>query len=410
MKPEGEKQEPHLLAHVLPCAFAMALGWGVRGQYGGEKGAALAGAILALALCLVTRDKAKERRAPWILAAGLAFAFGGMMSYGAITCYVAHPERGVTFQSDWPMLARPWGVWLWGLIGLAIVGGIWGWLGATALGVAVSERKYGARDLGAIAAIAVAGGIVGHLGLIRWLGITTSHRSDFWATLLGATVGFYWWTAAARRDRAARVLGVCGLVGFGLGFPLLQQLHVLLAPHFPLRCYDWWKIVEQGLGFVGGGAIAAGLWRLDRTGHRTATPGKSRPLLERSVWTAAIWLVIFWNGRNNFEYWCAERAILPGWALTAWDVAGTAAAVVLAVRVAAVGKFPIGRREVVRGYLVLVWFAVIGSGLKMAFPYSGIGWVGVQVGFTLMAVGLTAHALGAVGRRPPGDSATAARG
>ena len=387
-----ETDKIHWYAYVLPCAVAMALGWGVRGQYGGEKGAVLAGAMLAAALGLVTRDPAKRRRAPWIVLAGLGFGFGGMMSYGEITGYVAHPERGVGFPSEWAMLQHAWGVRLWGLAGMGIVAGIWGWLAGLFLGVAVTDRAYGWRDGLAIVVLAIVGGIVGHALFIKWLGVTTSSRSDFWATLLGVTAAFYIYAAAAKRDRAARVLGFGGLIGFGLAFPLLHLMHVFLSPHVPLRWYDWWKIVEQGLGLFGGAAIALGLFYLDRSGHR-AREAIARPRLERAALAFAVWLPVFWNGRNNFTYWCYERKILAAQAVEAWRVVGEISAIALTVWVMHTAMRPIARRYVVVAYLILIWFATIGSGLKMAFPYSGIGWVTVQIGFTLMAVALTAHAL-----------------
>lgn len=65
---------------VFP-ALAMCLGWGIRGQFGGESGAMVPGALVGLSLALLSGWQGRDALR---LAAVGAFAcsFGGMMTYG----------------------------------------------------------------------------------------------------------------------------------------------------------------------------------------------------------------------------------------------------------------------------------------------------------------------------------------
>jgi hypothetical protein len=66
-----------MLRTGLLCAFSMALGWRIRGQFGHEIGAALAGALGAMALALFSgREDWRRRIHYFALFGALGWAFG----------------------------------------------------------------------------------------------------------------------------------------------------------------------------------------------------------------------------------------------------------------------------------------------------------------------------------------------
>lgn len=63
----------------------MSVGWGFRGDYGHEAGAMVPGALVALAICLVSGREDWWERAPLPAMLGaIGWAFGGQMSHGKI--------------------------------------------------------------------------------------------------------------------------------------------------------------------------------------------------------------------------------------------------------------------------------------------------------------------------------------
>lgn len=70
---------------IWVCGLAMAVAWGIRGQYGHERGVMIPGVLGALAVVLVTPDARKRSRMPALgIAGGLGMAIGGVLSYGSI--------------------------------------------------------------------------------------------------------------------------------------------------------------------------------------------------------------------------------------------------------------------------------------------------------------------------------------
>ena len=69
------------LLTVLAGAAAGGMGWGIRGQYGHETGAMIAGALVSLALVLRVCPRARLLAAARAVALGtIAIGFGGSMT------------------------------------------------------------------------------------------------------------------------------------------------------------------------------------------------------------------------------------------------------------------------------------------------------------------------------------------
>ncbi|MFO1095702.1 MAG: hypothetical protein U0992_20710, partial [Planctomycetaceae bacterium] len=72
----------------LLTAAAMSLGWRIRGQFGHEIGAAMAGALAALGIVMAAGREDWRRRAVAFAALGaLGWSFGGSMSYMKVVGY-----------------------------------------------------------------------------------------------------------------------------------------------------------------------------------------------------------------------------------------------------------------------------------------------------------------------------------
>ena len=108
------------------------MGWGIRGQYGHETGAMLAGALVGLTLMLMFGVRLHPRTA--ITAAAMltvGIGIGGLETYGQTI--------GLTQNKD--VLGNV-AAFAWGELGLFIKGGCWIAIGATFFGSALSGRGW----------------------------------------------------------------------------------------------------------------------------------------------------------------------------------------------------------------------------------------------------------------------------
>ncbi len=133
---------------ILFGALAGGMGWGIRGQYGHETGAMLAGLLVSLTLVLLCCPQLNGREAMRAVAwATVAIGFGGSMTYGQTV--------GLTHDRE---LVGNTQALLWGMLGLSIKGGLWigfsgVFLGMGLGGEAVSglgDRVPDVRDSGAV--------------------------------------------------------------------------------------------------------------------------------------------------------------------------------------------------------------------------------------------------------------------
>ena len=77
MKPPSFK-----VTSILLVMLSLSIGWGIRGNYGHEYGAMIAGALAGMAAALVSGREDWRRRLPYFAFFGaLGWAFGGSIAY-----------------------------------------------------------------------------------------------------------------------------------------------------------------------------------------------------------------------------------------------------------------------------------------------------------------------------------------
>jgi hypothetical protein len=376
----------HVLAYLLVPAISMCLAWGIRGQTGHAWGAALCGATVGLALAMVSRDPAKVKKAFALGAAGgFGYAWGGMMSYGRVAALATNPQATGT------QIALS-------LAQLFLLGAIWGGLGGGVLGIACSRRNYGpVAPLLIFGACWLAGKVL-YVVLIDALQFDIGHRHQSWAFMLGAWLALL---IACWRDGTVLTMSILGGLGIGGGFvvgPLLTRVGLypfVQALQLPL---DWWKVAEHTIGFFGGLGLGLALLLLERRGHAAYLPERAHPVRPFLAQAFTLWFIPAWNASNVFTYWAVEKGLMST------KVCGLYLFAALGALLAAAGCW-LGRlyggagmgprlnetAAAALGLFWLVWTGTLIAGLKMLWPYQGAGYVLTQIGFTVMAVLVTAY-------------------
>ncbi len=331
MSPEA--QSPPLWQCILFAGLAGGLAWGIRGQYGHETGAMLAGLLVGLTLTLLLCSQANRlavaRAVAWCT---VAIGIGGSMTYG----------QTVGLTQNAPVVGN-WEALGWGMLGLAVKGSLWIGFGGTFLGMGLSGIRYRPREmllvmLGLIGLSLVGTGILNEpfrpaekiLPAIyfsadwHWEPGATQlqPRREFWGGLLFALTGLLVYIRGIRRDSLAWRIGLWGLLGGALGFPLgqcLQAFHAwnldlfhdgLLARIGPL--INWWNFMETTFGAVLGATLGLGLG-LNR--HRIAIPPALPSLSTPSKYGISQSVERLLIAVHVFLLLCAEFDLVPqlGW-------------------------------------------------------------------------------------------------
>lgn len=221
---------------MLLCALALGLGWAVRGHFGHEWGASWAGAIGALALVAAVNREDWLRRTPVLAALGaVGWGTGGMMSYGIVIGYC----RGNDFGNV-----------AYGYAMLAVIGGLYGFIGGGFLGLGLETTDEKKPDWAALLTQMVAGAyLTWGLLIYQMEWFMTPPRSELWAACLGAAIALAWYLQRTGFHRALRVAAYAALGG-GFGFSVGNFFQTMAA--IGGTSYNWWNVMEFTLGFCGG--------------------------------------------------------------------------------------------------------------------------------------------------------------
>lgn len=267
---------------VLAATAAGGMAWGIRGQYGHETGAMIAGLLVSLALVVRLAPRAALLPAARAVAlCTIAMGFGGSMTYG----------QTIGLTQNAPVIGNASAA-AWGMLGLAVKGGLWIGFAGLFLGTGLGRRRVGWLEM-----LCLAVALVGLFFLGVWLFNTPfdpagrqlpavyfsadwhwepdneslKPRPEVWGGMLLALVGGWTWLGLVRGEPLARSLALWGVLGGALGFPLgqsLQASHAWNREWFaagPFATLDgfmnWWNWMETTFGAVMGGVLGLGLVR-----------------------------------------------------------------------------------------------------------------------------------------------------
>jgi hypothetical protein len=273
---------------LLLAAAAGGMGWGIRGQYGHETGAMIAGVLIALVVGLLyCRNYSSLFTARMVALTAIGISFGGAMTYGQTIGLTHDPE-----------LVGNWAALRWGMLGLFVKGGIWfGWAGLL-MGIGLGGRRYAVAETLLLILFLMALYLAGlyllnepfrpdarDLPRIYFSDSWTwepdhadlQPRRECWGGLLAALVGGWAYVVVIKRDAIARNLALFGFVSGAIGFPLaqcLQAYHAWNTEWFrqgwfaPIEPYmNWWNAMETAFGVVAGAGLGLGVWL-----HRNTLP------------------------------------------------------------------------------------------------------------------------------------------
>lgn len=265
---------------VLFAAMAGGLGWGIRGQYGHETGAMIAGLLVSLTLLFLLCPGVSTIQAIRAAALGtIAMGVGGTETYGVTLGLTHNPE-----------LVGNWSALRWGLLGCLVKGALWIGFAGLFFGLGLGGKRYRPLEILGLTLAMLAVSFLGswllnspfdveerrlpaiHFSnLWHWLPESdTRPRPEAWGGLLFALSLALAYVALWKKDALARNLGLWGLLGGALGFPIGQSLQayhawnpevfqrgiwVHLDPHM-----NWWNTMETTFGCIMGAALGLGLW------------------------------------------------------------------------------------------------------------------------------------------------------
>jgi hypothetical protein len=276
--------------------LAGGMAWGIRGQYGHEMGAMIFGILVGFSLVLIFMPNASALQAARAIGLfTLAIGFGGSMTYGQTVGLTM--DTGVHGNISDPHWNRD--AYLWGMLGLAIKGGIWIGFGGIFLGMGLSGKPYSPREMLRIGIALLVLFVIGrwalntpfepHLKKLpalyfsdhwRWEAAeNVNPRAELWGGLLFAIAGLSAYLRLIKRDQLAVNLGCWGIIG-GLGFPIgqaFQASHAWDSETFVRTSwwqvgYNTWNLMEVTFGMFAGLMLGIGTW-VNR--HRISQSGEA---------------------------------------------------------------------------------------------------------------------------------------
>nr|WP_320021995.1 hypothetical protein [uncultured Draconibacterium sp.] len=246
---ETQRFYPKWMFVVLP-AFAMMLGWGLRGHIGGGPfGAMIPGAMVALCMALLL--ELPSTVASYLVVFGvIGIGLGGEMTYGQTLGFLRTPDT----------------VW-WGTAGTTLKGAVWGLLGGAVLALGFFFRSI-PRKVFVWAFILMIAGIVLGFKLINdpmllYFSDPAKPRAESWAgLLLGALFLLFYLKLKISSEQFKIILrfALWGMLGGGLGFGL-GGFWLVLGSRLPDVIFTaWWKAMEFTFGLLLGASLGCATW------------------------------------------------------------------------------------------------------------------------------------------------------
>ncbi len=389
---------------ILLSGLSMSIGWGVRGQFGGEDGAAVAGALGAMAVVLFSGRQDWWRRIAYFAAFGaIGWAFGGGMSYMKAIAYGHSPDSmtvlwgfGCIFLLGFVWAAPGGGgtalpayltrqqlteffIPISALIAVGLVREMlmdafrssirgawwteWLWLTpiVTVLVIMLIRRRI---DMGGeLILYLYIGRWLGGLLLVRWLGIHLfPPRGDGWAGMLGLIAGlllFCWRKKLGGVAFTTIGAGFLGGIGFALG-ELLKIVNISTGLQT-----NWHSVMEQTQGLFHGIALAIVMWFIVKRAPTVNDVPPVRKWTDVFAVLFVLWGVTYVNFRHSPGEWVKYIHTMPARMYGIWVEAG------LRPSRGFIGWFDIAYLAI---GIALAWILVLA--MKRGLPLLPANWLG----------------------------------
>lgn len=322
---------------VLFTAMAGGLGWGIRGQYGHETGAMIAGVLVSLTLAFLFCPGSASLQVVRAVALGtVAMGIGGTMTYGVTLGLTQNPE-----------VVGNWSALRWGLLGCCVKGAVWIGFAGLFLGIGLGGKRYTPHEM-LLLLMAMLGAawlgirllnrpfdidaglhpVIDFSSIWYWAPESKSEpRAEYWGGLYFALFVGLVYCAWRKRDTLARNLALWGALGGALGFPLgqmLQAFHAWNPAYFSQGIWraldphmNWWNNMETTFGCIMGGVLGLGLWLNRRainlepeTDERTLSPSLEVGLMLVHTFLIA-WMAFFAGWAEAIYDFGIVLAVIP---------------------------------------------------------------------------------------------------
>ena len=262
------------LIRALFVALAVGLGWGIRGDFGHELGAAYPGAALGLAFAFVTGQRSMFKWMPILGAvSALGIASGGAMSYGILHGY-ACSDTLINYS--------------YGYFTLFCQGAAWGVFGCTAMGLLLEKERMSGAEWARLIGYVFLGGFIFYYILVEMCEFHVNpSRSDSSIGHTGAAITLFAWLIMNKKRVGLRA-ALLGYLGFGIGM-FFGRFLANVSYQFPFQINNW-NIMEVSAGFFGGLIFTAGM-----LGYEFPNPPEGKTRAVRS-WLDAVCIVFVLAG------------------------------------------------------------------------------------------------------------------
>lgn len=420
----------HLWRVYALTGISLSIGWGIRGNFGHEWGAAMPGALAAMAVVLMSGRADWLQRIPlFALFGALGWSFGGSMSYGLV---IGYTQSGDALSALYGFTCLFVIGFLWGAAGgagtalpayysratlaqffapLACIFLVWWAEGVWEARWVADNPTYQERNpldwydtdwISVLLAIFVVGARAGvrrrlevvdrwilHMTVGWWGGFLlltvllglrmTPPRSDNWSGILGMVIGILVYLIRQRQWGLLYATLWSGIIG-GIGFAGAQLIKLVLMKTG--WSTNWHSVMEQTYGLINGLGIAMVMqWlRVRAPCWQDQNEQRAYRWSDAMAVSAILLLLTYMNLQRVVDDWLRAKAVpesilflsARGWFDLFYML--TAAAFLRVMREHMKRPLPVVPESVLgRGqmfYLVFLWWIVTGNFMRALVAFS----------------------------------------
>jgi len=342
-----------LILPILLVGIALGTAWAIRGQFGHEPGAAMAGIIGGAALLIAAgRKEWYAKMFPVIASAAIGWGMTGMISYGMVVGYC---RAGDLLNASY------------GFLSLFVIGALFGLIGGGLVGLSLNSTSAKRVNWPSLVAEMSAGGLIAYYFLVEQIELLmTPPRSEAWAICFGAGAAMVWHMVRNGFTPALRV-AFYAMLGGGFGFSFGNFLQV--TGSYLKIDFNFWNVMEYNIGFWGGTGMAYGVftseWPVEKEVPKRYETNFSWFLILLVI-PLLVWKDAFTAASNLMESSFIQNDASKAQFLI-WLTLGTLLLINLIIWQKLKGKPVYGRSE-----LITLFFSVFGTYMLWSYLVSGL--------------------------------------